>query len=259
MSETEAKPADPPLPAYPRPREVAIDAPLTWLARGLADLRHCPGPSLFYGACFVIGGYLMILILRNAPELIPAVISGFLISGPFLAIGLYDLSRRRERGEPVQLRPTLLAWKHNAANIGVFTLVLFVLFLVWARASLVVFALFYSGAIPTMADMFRHVIATWQIDFLLAYFFVGALFSLLAFAFSVVSVPLMLDRKVDAITAVIASVRTLLANPAPMLVWAGLIALLGMLGLVTLLIGILFIGPLLGHATWHAYRDLIEE
>jgi uncharacterized membrane protein len=111
---------------------------------------------------------------------------------------------------------------------------------------------------PSMSGFLRHVISTDHIGFLMVYFAIGGLFALIAFAISLITIPLMLDRNLDAITAAITSVRALFANPAAMFVWAGLIALLGGLGLVTFLAGMLIAGPILGHATWHAYRDLVE-
>ena len=252
----DTRPAVP--PAFPKLRDVPVERPLIWLKRGWGDLAACPLASLFYGLCFVGGGALMVLALGGAPEYIADVTSGFLIGGPFFAIGLYDISRRRERGEPCRLAPTLTAWRGNAGNLGLFTAILLVIFLVWARASMVVFALFYSGEMPTLAGFLRHVVSTDHLGFLAAYFAVGGFFALIAFAISLIAIPLMLDRNHDAITAAIASVRALFMNPAPMFVWAGLIALLGGLGLVTFLAGMLVIGPLLGHATWHAYRDLVE-
>lgn len=243
---------------FPNIRTVPPERPLLWLKLGWADLMACPGASLFYGLSFVAGGLLMVATLGGAPEYIAAVTSGFLIGGPFLAIGLYEISRRRAQKLPCNLVATMTAWKSNVPNLAIFAVVLLVLFLVWARASLVVFALFYAGEVPTMATFMRHVISTDHINFLIAYFAVGGIFALIAFAISLVSIPLMLDRGHDAVTAAIVSVRALLANIPAMFVWAGIIALLGGIGLVTFFVGILVAGPLLGHATWHAYRDLVE-
>lgn len=245
-------------PPFPMIRTVPMKQPLSWIRLGWRDLRACPFASLFYGFCFMAGGGLMIVVLGGAPEYITAAITGFLIGGPFLALGLYDISRRRESGLHCNLIATLTAWRSNTVNLGLFAGVLLLIFLIWGRASLGVFALFYSGELPTMADILRYVIGTDHAAFLIAYFAVGGLFALIAFTISVVSVPLMLDRGHDAITAAIVSTRVVLANPEAMIVWAALIALLGSLGLVTFLVGILVVGPLLGHATWHAYRDLVE-
>lgn len=247
-----------PSSSFPAIREVDLDAPWRWLRLGWADLRANPLASLFYGLCFVVGGYALFWSAGHAPEVIPALLTGFMISGPFLAMGLYAISRQREKGEPVNLVDTLLVWRHNLANMGIFAGMLGILFLVWARASLVIFALFYSGPLPTTEDLVRYLITTDNWAFLATYFIVGGLFAAIAFALSLVTAPLMLDRRTDAVTAAITSVRALFANPVPMMLWAGLIAVLGMFGLLTLLLGILFIGPLLGHATWHAYRELIN-
>lgn len=245
-------------PAFPTLRVVPPDAPLRWLSRGWSDLATCPGPSLFYGLCFAAMGYLMVFALRDMPQYIAAVTSGFLLVGPFFAIGLYEISRRHERGERCSLGPTLGAWRANAGNIGVFSLILIVLFLIWARASLVVFALFYTGEMPSLGGFLRHVVSSEHLAFLTAYFAIGAAFAMLAFAIGVISIPLMMDRGHDMITAVIASVIALTRNLPAMTVWAVLIALIASLGLLTFLVGMIVAGPLIGHATWHAYRDLVE-
>jgi len=241
---------------FPDIQEIDFYAPIQWIKKGWLDIKACPSASLFYGLCFVIGGYLMIFSLRDAPEYIAAVITGFVILGPFLALGLYEISAQRERGEVCNLRDSLIACRKNVGNMGVFAIMLLVVYLVWARASVVIFAVFYSGELPTMATFFKHVIMTEQLDFLLVYFAVGAIFVLIIFAISLISIPLIKDKQMDAITAAIASVRALMLNPGPMIVWAAFISLLSLFGIVTLLLGTLLAGPLLGHATWHAYRDM---
>lgn len=244
-------------PQFPAIRDIPLRAPLDWLARGWADLRDCPGPSLFYGLCFAGMGLLLKLVFSNAYEYLSALASGFLLLGPFLAIGLYEISRRRERGEKCTLAPTLSAWRANAAGIGLFSLILIVVFLVWARASLVVFALFYTSEMPTLAGFFRQVFSVGNLGFLAVYFAVGFVFAAIVFALSAISIPLMLDRNQDTVTAMIASVLALGRNLPAMAAWAALIVLLTALGLATLFIGLIVAMPLIGHATWHAYRDLV--
>lgn len=248
---------DPGLP-FPTVREVSLSAPFRWIARGAADLRASPGPSLFYGLCFAAMGVLTVVIFLHAYEYIAALASGFLLVGPLFAMGLYELSRRRERGEPCALGPTLTVWRRNMSNIGVFAVVLGVVLLVWARASMVVFALFYTEEMPTLDSLIEQILTLRNLEFLGAYLGVGLVFATIAFAASVVSVPLMLDRNQDAITAMLASFGALLNNPGPMLVWAGLIVVLTAIGFATLNIGFVVLMPIIGHATWHAYRDLIE-
>ncbi len=242
-----------------RVRRVNPAAPFAWLRLGLDDLLAYPGASLFYGLCFTVMGYAFVYALRYEPQLLAAATMGFLLLGPALAIGLYDISRRRERGEACTLGASMTAWKGNLGNIGLFSLVLIVIYLVWARASLITFALFFSGSLPTLGDLVRQAIAPDNLQFLVIWLGVGSLFAVLVFAIGVISVPLMLDKKCDAVTAVLASLRTVAANPGPMVVWSGVIAWATACALLMGYLGILFVGPLLGHATWHAYRDLIAD
>ena len=248
---------DPGLP-FPTVREVSLGAPFRWIARGAADLRAAPGPSLFYGLCFAAMGVLTVLMFLHAYEYIAALASGFLLVGPLVAMGLYELSRRRERGEPCALGPTLTVWRRNMSNIGVFAVVLGVVLLVWARASMVVFALFYTEEMPSLDSLIEQILTLRNLEFFGTYVGVGLVFATIAFAASVVSVPLMLDRNQDAITAMLASFGALLNNPGPMLVWAALIVILTAIGFATFNIGLVVLMPIIGHATWHAYRDLIE-
>jgi len=214
--------------------------------------------SLFYGLCFAGVGGLLLLTLRHAVQLVTAVTTGFMLVGPFFAIGLYELSRRREAGEPSTLAPTLTAWRRNLAAIGIYSLILIVLYLLWARATMVMFALFYQGGMPTLAGFLAEVAKFDNLEFLVAYVLVGAVFAGLVFAFSAVSIPMMLDGNQDAVTAMLASFLALTRNLPAMLAWAGLIVVLTAIGFATALIGLIVTMPLVGHATWHAYRALVE-
>ena len=246
-----------PKPDFPRLRQVDAGAPFEWIRLGLADLRACPGPSLFYGLCFALAGYLIAWILQGQPQYLAAAVAGFLLLAPALSIGIYALSRRRERGEPCALTPTLTAWRANMASIGLFSLVLLVIFIVWARASMFTFALFFTEAMPDLRSMLTQLASPENLGFLLAWLAVGAAFALLVFAISVVSIPLMLDRRQDAVTAALASIRVVARNPGAMLMWAAIIAWATAAGLLMGFLGIIFVAPLLGHASWHAYRALL--
>lgn len=236
---------------------VKLGAAFGWLARGMDDLRACPMASLFYGFCFAGMGLLVTLVFEHAYQYTSALTSGFLLLGPFLAMGLYELSRRRERGDGCRFSSSLTIWRRNAPNIGIFALVLTVIFLVWARASLIVFALFYTHEMPNLTGFLTQVLQLENLEFLLIYSAVGAVFAVLVFAVSVVSIPIMLDRREDAITAMLTSVAVIVRNPAPLALWAFLIAALTTLGFLTFHIGLVFIMPMIGHATWHAYRALV--
>ena len=129
---------------------------------------------------------------------------------------------------------------------------------IWARASLVVFAMFYTQELPSLSGFLTQVVSLENLEFLVVYFGVGSIFALLVFAVSVVSIPLMLDRNQDAITSMLASLRALMLNPLPLLVWAALIVTLTLIGFLSFHIGLVVMMPVVGHATWHAYRELVE-
>lgn len=243
---------------FPRIRSIDAGAPFRWLARGLADLRACAIASLFYGFCFAAMGLLVTFVFEHAYQYTSAVTTGFLLLAPFFAMGLYELSRRRELKQSPDLIPTLTVWRRNAGNIAVFAAVLTVIFLIWARASLVVFAIFYTKEMPNLSGFLSQVLTFENLEFLMVYFAVGFVFALLVFAVSVVSIPLMLDRNQDAVTAMIASIHALTENVLPLMVWATLIVSLTILGFLSFHIGLVVLMPIVGHATWHAYRDLVE-
>ncbi len=241
---------------YPQVREVSVKAPLTWLKKGWEDIKSCPHGSLFYGVCFVLGGYIMVFALKDAPQYIAAVMTGFVIMGPFLALGLYELSAQRERGEKCKLLPSMMACRRNIVQMASFAGILLLLYLSWVWLSVFLFALYYEGEIPTLNEFLRHIVLTDQFNFLFIYFGLGAVFALIIFAITLITIPLIKDKQMDAISAAFASSQALYNNPYAMIVWSGVIAVISMFGVVTLLLGTIVAGPLLGHATWHAYRDI---
>ena len=205
--------------AFPSVREITFGQPLTWLANGWRDFLAHPLQSAFYGVCFALMGWLIAFTFRNAYQYVSALVTGFFLVGPFFAIGLYDLSRRRQRGEPPRLGVTLDAWRSNVGAIGMFALVLGVILLVWARASLVVFALFYTHEMPSIEGFLAQMFSFDNLEFLIAYFCVGGFFAVLTFAISVVSVPMMMDRDTDGIVAVLTSLKAFGSNLPAMLLW----------------------------------------
>ena len=250
---------NPPASPFPPVRRIDAAAPLRWLAAGWRDLRAAPAPSLFYGAAFALMGWLIHLVFRHAHEYTSALTAGFLLMGPFLCTGLYDISRRLAVGQQVKLAETMTAWRANLGAFSLFALILTVVMLVWARASLVTFALFFSSGMPSLSGFLGRVASPEHWDFVLTYFAVGGVFATIVFALSVVSVPLMLARGTDTVVAAITSVRALAANPLPLLLWAALIVLLVGAGFATLFVGLIVAVPVVGHATWHAYTDIVGE
>jgi uncharacterized membrane protein len=258
MSENDNPAAETTAYSFPVIRKIKASAILGWLQAGINDTRRGGVASLFYGVFFAGAGMLMHTVIIKAYWLLAGLTTGFLLLGPFLAMGLYDLSRRMERGEPPKLGPSLSAWRQNLINVGIFAGVLVVVLLIWARASMVIFALFFEGVLPTFTDVILNVVTFKQPIFTLVYFTIGGLFATFIFAVSVIAIPLMADRKTDAITASIASLLAVARNPVQMLLWALCIVILVGIGFATSFLGLIVTMPIVGHASWHVYRDLVE-
>ena len=235
---------------------LGLAAPLRWLAAGWRDFRRAPGIGLFYGTCFAAMGWLLLKAFQSAPAWTLALSAGFLLVGPFMCIGLYDVSRKLERGERPDLGDSLTAWDTKIGTMAIFGAVLLVLEMIWARASLIVFALSFDG-MPDFQGSLVKLLDPENLGFIVAYLAVGGIFAGLIYAISVVSIPMILDRQTDAITAGLTSLRLCLTQPGVMLVWGALITLLVVLALLPAFLGLLVIGPVLGHASWHAYRAAV--
>ena len=245
--------------AFPVIRELDVHAPMRWLAAGWRDFRQAGSSSLFYGVCYVLGGWLLALAFIHVYALFAGLVMGFLLIAPVLATNLYGISRRIERGESIRLPDTVMAWRANIPNIALLAAVLGVIFLLWARASMVVFVMFFDTAgLPSFMDIVRAIVTFRQPEFALAYFAVGGFFAAFSFAVSLISVPLMLDRGTDAVTAALTSLLACARNPLPLLVWAGCVVLLVLAGFATGFLGLIVTMPIAGHATWHAYREMIR-
>jgi uncharacterized membrane protein len=241
---------------FPQIAQVPTGAALDWLKRGLTDMRRTALASSFYGAMFALAGWVLHFAFAHAPQYTPTLAMGFLLVGPLMAIGLYDLSRQIESGNTPRLLPSLVAWRSNTGGIGIFVLILTVLFLVWARASMVSFALFDTRGMPSWTG-FLHQLTTFQHpEFLFAFFGIGLIFATIAFVFSAIAIPHLLEARADAVSAAAVSIVAVSRNPAAMVIWAASIVVLVGVGLVTAYVGLIFTGPLVGHATWHAYRQL---
>lgn len=243
---------------FPEVRRVDARRPWTWLAAGFVDLKRVPTASLFYGLVIATVGALVLTLSWNAAHLVPALVGGFLLVAPFFAIGLYDISRQAEGGGAVDGGASFSAWRRNTGQIALFGVVLMLTLIAWERLSAIIFALFYGGEVASVERLIGEVLlsgAYWPL--LIAYFGIGALVALTVFAIGVVTAPLLLDRDVDVVTAIVTSVRCCQRNPGPMLLWAAIIAVLTAIGFATYAIGLIVVFPIIGHATWHAYRDLV--
>ncbi|MGE5669036.1 MAG: DUF2189 domain-containing protein [Betaproteobacteria bacterium] len=232
--------------------------PLHWLALGWRDFRSCPLIGAFYGTCFMIMGWTLMVVYETAPAYVMALSAGFLLTGPFLCLGLYRASQRLERGEKPNLADSLFAFEARAGTLGIFGLVLLVLELLWGRATLVIFALSFDG-MPDLRGSLLALASPANIGFTLAWLGTGAIFAAIIFSVSVVSIPMILDRQTDAITAGLASLRVVLTQTPVMLLWGALVTGLVTLALLPWFAGLPILGPVIGHASWHAYRAAVSN
>ena len=266
----------PPLP--PRPargtvrlptiRPVPLGAPLTWLALGWRDLWRCGPWGLLHGLVLAFFGALLVLGAGDRFWLLMGAFSGFLVVAPVLATSLYALSRALERGEPVGARTivqTWTRWQHSrfAAHGGYWSLVRFGLLLSlagtgWVLTSAALITALSPAPVHTPMDFLRHVVLAQRGHLFELWLTMGALMAAPLFASSVVAMPLLLDRRVDVLQAVLTSWQVVLANPGALALWAALIMGLTLLGMATALLGLIVVLPWLGHASWHAYRALVD-
>lgn len=227
------------------------DAPIRWLRLGLNDLRQAPRLSLGYGAVVVGFLYLMTGLAWDAGNTLAlfTLSIGSVLIGPVLAFGLYSISRQIEQGQTPRFGYCIRESQNHLRNELLFALVLLIILLVWARAASMVHIFF-----PLSEEQ------TWQawLQFLAVGSAIGSVFAAIVFTASAFSLPMMLDRSTDAITGALTSVNAVLRNKGVMLIWAGLILGLMAVGVATALVGLVFILPLIGHATWHAYRETIQ-
>ena len=244
------------------PQKIIVDLrlndPFRWLILGWRDLWAAKGISFFYGVCFWIMAFVLGSVFRSMPEYAMSMASGCLLVGPFLAMGLYEVSRRREQGLVPEFGASLTCWDSHLGSMGMLVLVMIVLELLWGRASLVVFAVFFNTGMPSTTGVMQVIFNLENWEFLAVYMLVGSVFAGLVYAMSAVSIPMILDRDTDAISAAITSFQVVFNNTAVMLLWGALLTVLVFVALVPWGAGLLLIGPWLGHASWHAYRGTVQ-
>lgn len=234
---------------YPA-RDLAVGAPLRWLTKGWADLKAAPLQSLTYGTALVVFGYLLIYLAWSGGNTVVlfTLVTGLVLMGPALAFGLYSISKQLEAGLQPRLGYCFRESKTHMRNEMLFALVLVIILLVWARAASMVHIF-----VPVSEDL-----GLWGwLQFLGVGTAVGSIFAAIVFTASAFSLPMMLDRGTDAITGALTSANAVLNNKLPMLVWGALIVALVLLGFATLMLGLAVVLPLIGHATWHAYKETI--
>lgn len=238
---------------------IGYDRPGKWLAAAWRDLRANPIASLAYGLLFAMGGDLILIFAWRNPYLFSAAVSGFFLLGPLLAGGLYEISRRQENGEHTTFTESLAGWARNGQSMAMIGLILAFASIIWERTSAVFFALLVPGMKPDLWAFASEVLINPEyIGLTGGWLVVGGLLAFLVFAVTAVSIPMLIGRDVDFVTAMMSSLRAVAANFGPMLLWGAIVVALTLVGFATLLFGLILLMPLLGHASWHAYRDLVK-
>ncbi len=232
-------------------RQVGMDAPIRWLKMGWNDFKRVKRLSLTYGIVMMIISMLVTYVAYSAGSIVLsiAMVAGFFFMGPAIAIGLYSMSRQLENGVTPQFLRCLKEGKKNLSDELVLSFVFLIIFLIWARSASMVHIFFPSISHMELMD--------W-VKFLSIGSAVGAIFAALVFTFGAFSIPMLMDRKVDAITAILTSISAVLRNKIVMIYWGLLIVVIILVGIATFFIGFAVLLPIVGHATWHAYREVVD-
>jgi len=243
----------------PHIRSIGTDRPLQWLRMGWDDMRDNLGASLSYGVILAAIGYAILSYAADKPYLFMAAISGFMLIGPIAAAGLYEISRRHEKGEKTSFFGSLRGLARNADTLAMFGAFLAIALVGWERISAIMFALFYRGEISNVTNFVSGVLSAGDnLYFVAAYVIVGGVLALVVFSLSAIAIPMVMDRETDTVTAAMTSLRAVQTNFDAMVLWAVLIVALIGIGFASMMIGMVILLPLVGHATWHAYRDLVR-
>lgn len=258
-----------PLARLPAVRSLDLLRPMHWLVLAWRDMAHCGWISFAHGLVLALFGLGILALAHDRFWLMAGALSGFLVVAPVLATSLYALSRALERGEPANVSLVLKTWLNwqnshfNKWGNDYWCLVQFGALLAlagtgWVVTSAALITLLAPLPIQTPLDFIRHVVLAHQGFLFELWLAVGGVLAAPIFASTVIAMPLLLDRRVTLLTAVLTSWRAVLVNPLPLALWAALIMGFTLLGLGSLLLGLIAVVPMLGHASWHAYRDLVD-
>jgi uncharacterized membrane protein len=239
-------------------RSVPLDAPFRWLALGWRDFLRCPGAGLLHGLFVAVAGWVVLAVSFKYWWLAPGAFSGFVILGPILATGLYELSRLLGRGEAPDFSQAVAAWRRGTWQLIQLGVLLAGLGTLWVFGSAILFKVFVKTPLHGPMDFLRYAAIEQGNVLFIEWAVLGGLGVAVVFALTVVSPPLLLGRRVSLSSALMASVRAVGDNPGPMAVWAVIILIATSLSLATVMLGFLISVPVIGHATWHAYRALVD-
>lgn len=252
----------------PDVRPIAVDQPLQWLARGWKDMTRSPVLSMGHGLLMALWGAMLTWLAHDQFWLLAGSVSGFLVIAPVLATSLYAMSRAMEKGEVITFHLLISTWTQWQLKLRLqpdsyWSLIRFGLLLAlaatgWVLTSSALITLLAPVPIHTPMDFVRHVVLGKDNHLFELWLGLGGLMAAPMFASSVVSMPLLLDRRISVLQAVLTSWKTVLTHPVQMALWAFLIMGLCLMGIFSLFLGLVVVVPMLGHASWHAYKDLVD-
>ncbi len=248
--------------SMPQVRELSAADIRAALMEGLSDFARAPAYGLFFGAVFAAAGMLIVLALTrwHVPWMIYPFAIGFPLIGPFAAAGLYEVSRRLETGTPLAWGGVLsVVWAQRGRDLSWMAFVMLFVFWMWMYQVRLLIALILGRMSFATLDKFMTIVFTTEQGwlFLAVGHVVGAALSLILFSITVISIPLLMDREMDFVTAMITSVKTVLTSPVPMVGWGIVVTVSMLLACVPFFLGLLIVLPVLGHATWHLYRRAV--
>ena len=250
-------------PSSPGPLILAVNQvpplqALRWLKLGWADFVRAPMPGLLHGIAVALGGWIVLALGERHWSLLAGAFSGFVLMGPILATGLYELSRRLARGESAGLPDAIAAWRRGTRPLVWMGILLALAGTLWVVVSALLFLLLVKTPIAGPLDFLRYVVQVQSTFLFVLWTALGGVGAAIVFAATAVSPPLLLARDVDLRSAIMTSVRAVGENPVAMGVWATIIMIATAFSLATFMLGFVIAIPLIGHATWHAYQDLID-
>ena len=243
----------------PAVHKVNADAPFRWLSAGWKDFKANPLASSFYGLAFILAGLLVISASWQNSLLVMTFITGFFLIAPFLCLGLYDLSRQREVTGSNHLWSSMFVFLRRRRDMALLVVFQALIMVAWIRLVTLISALYVSNTGTSVTLLFDQLFTSSEgLGFLSVFVLAGAALAFLVFVTSVIAWPMLLHRATGVLIAILTSVKAVNQNKLTMLIWAGLIISLVLVGFATFTIGLFVILPVIGHASWHAYRDLVE-
>lgn len=242
--------------------EVEMDRPWMWVVEGWRDLQTSPLVSLLHGGVIALffAGITFLLLNTRWFDSALSLAAGFIFIGPVVAVNLYAISRCIEQQKPINARNAFLAWRENSTQIMAFGVILMLILVAWMRLTTLWFAIFFETPVSSWSLFISSLFSLEGLPFLAVFIGSGLIVSIIVFAFSAFSVPMLLDRKdMDAVNALLISYDAVRSNWKSMTLWALLISVFTGIGLFTFYLGLIVTLPLIGHATWHAYRETISD